>query len=307
MKKTFIKVGREIARNPEHRQRIGKAIWLYLYVLDGMNWTTGKVHEWRDDAAAAELAVPVATLRDWRRHLETEGYIRTSQAQHCLVVEVLEHSYQGDKNLTPWDSEGDEILTPSAVEGDEKLTPWNNEGDEILTPWKVEGDTQGDTQGAEKLTPSQAAISENHRITISEGGGVVVVPALQPQRPARPGGMRAALEDPDIGLFHQVSGVFPGSVHYTAIQDAVQLLRQTRPGVDLAQYLGRFWVAWAGRAGKDGQQYDRRNPAWLTEWAINDFIPGEKGGSVKAVTGKGMALLEKRRATRRLNGDAAGG
>jgi len=50
-KRTFIKV-RSGLLEPKHRRKMGSAVWLYLYILDRVNWDDGILHEWIDESVA---------------------------------------------------------------------------------------------------------------------------------------------------------------------------------------------------------------------------------------------------------------
>ena len=81
MRRTWITVKRGLLE-PKHREKIGQAFWLYLYILDRANWEQGAVLEWIDKNAAEELEMELNTLRSYRRRLMDEGYIRVEKKQH---------------------------------------------------------------------------------------------------------------------------------------------------------------------------------------------------------------------------------
>lgn len=144
-KKTWIKVKRGILE-PKHRRKLGAAWFLYFYMLDHTNWEDGILHEWRDESAAAELDIPLSTLRNQRRHLEDELYIKSTQRQNCLTIAI-----------TNW-------TNPREYSGQKyNEVEQTFEGDQKLTPSKDEGDNQGDNQGIQKLTP----FLKSHIITYS--------------------------------------------------------------------------------------------------------------------------------------------
>lgn len=82
-----------------------------------------------------------------------------------------------------------------------------------------------------------------------------------------------ASHDPDIGLFRQAAGAFPGQSQYKTVVDTVRMLRRAHPGEDLLAYLARYLSAWTARTNARGQPYDPLNLVWLTEWALNGQIP----------------------------------
>ena len=74
-KRTFIKVRRGIL-DGKHRLKLGEAWYLYLFILDSVNWETGTIYEWRDADIAEMLDVYLPTLRNHRKRLEDQGYIQ---------------------------------------------------------------------------------------------------------------------------------------------------------------------------------------------------------------------------------------
>ena len=94
-------------------------------------------------------------MRDHRRKLEDELYIQTTQKQYCLEIAITNwtnpREYSGQKYN---EIQGDEITAPQEIQGNENPSLQKNQGD-----------TQGYTQGNEKLTP----LHSTHIITLSQG------------------------------------------------------------------------------------------------------------------------------------------
>jgi hypothetical protein len=63
-------------------------VWLYLYILDRCDWEHGAVIEWRDKDEAAELGMPLSTLRWQRKKLQEAGYIVTERHGNKLRIIV---------------------------------------------------------------------------------------------------------------------------------------------------------------------------------------------------------------------------
>lgn len=107
-----------------------------------------------------------------------------------------------------------------------------------------------------------------------------------------------ASKHPDIAMFKKVSKVFPGRDDYRVIIDAMRLIRIKHPDEgELESYLLPFWLAWSVRKTKDGQPFKKTNPAWLTEWAVNNDIPPvSKNGSEPKVNQPHPALQGMTRA-----------
>jgi hypothetical protein len=87
MKKTWIKIRRGLL-TPEHRNKLGIRIWLYLYMIDRTNWETGKIFEWRDKPEADDLEMPWRTLQQQRQQLENDGYIACKQVQQSQEITI---------------------------------------------------------------------------------------------------------------------------------------------------------------------------------------------------------------------------
>ena len=133
MKKTWIKVKRGLLE-PKHRRQLGAAWFLYLYMLDMTNWKDGIVYDWKDGDAAADLEMPVATLRDHRRKLEDNLYISTKIKQYGLEIRVNNwtnpREYSGkvynqvDENTAPQKAKvKKQVNTQVDTQVNEKLTP----------------------------------------------------------------------------------------------------------------------------------------------------------------------------------------
>lgn len=128
MKKIYIPVWCGILE-AKHRDKLGPAWYLFFYMLNRANWRTGEIVQWIDRDAAEELEAPITTIREHRRRLEDELYIRTDQKQYYLSIRILKFKslwlyYKKNNGL----SEGN--TSPE-------------------TPDLVRGEAQGEAQGAE--------------------------------------------------------------------------------------------------------------------------------------------------------------
>ena len=85
MKRTWIKVKRGLLE-PKHRFALGEAWQLYLFILDITDWETGTIEDWKDKEMAAELEMPVVTLRYQRNRLKEKNYIKWELKQHGLRI-----------------------------------------------------------------------------------------------------------------------------------------------------------------------------------------------------------------------------
>jgi hypothetical protein len=88
MKALWITIKRGLIRDPKHRQAMGECVWLFEYMLDIADWDTGIVHDWKDEAAAEDMAMPIRTLREQRRKLEDLNYVTASKKQYTQDIAI---------------------------------------------------------------------------------------------------------------------------------------------------------------------------------------------------------------------------
>jgi hypothetical protein len=86
---------------------------------------------------------------------------------------------------------------------------------------------------------------------------------------------REAADHPDIQLFQEITGWFPGASNWGTILDVFAILRSK--GKDLREYLPEFWMAWSTRKAKGGKPYSKNSPVWYAEWAMSGKIPSANG------------------------------
>ena len=132
MKKQWISVKCGLSRDPKHRQAMGSSVWLFLHILDIASWEDGIAHEWKDEAAAEDMGMPVRTLREHRRQLEELGYITCVQKQY--TQDLVIHNWTNPREYNGV------VYNPK------------NQGDSETEP---QSDTQGYIQGSRKdVTPT---------------------------------------------------------------------------------------------------------------------------------------------------------
>lgn len=134
MKKQWISIKRGLIRDPKHRLAMGECVWLYQYMIDIADWDTGRIPDWKDEAASDDMQMQIRTLREQRRKLESLDYISCTQKQYGQEIAILNWS-------NPREYSG-EIYNPK--QGDSKTPPSEKEqGD---TQGYIQGDTQGSSQ-----------------------------------------------------------------------------------------------------------------------------------------------------------------
>jgi hypothetical protein len=152
-KKHWIYIKRGLSEDPKHRAAMGECIWLYLHIIDRADWEKGIAYDWKDEAEAADMSMPVRTLREQRRKLDDLGYISCVQLRHNQNIIIK-------RWVNPRDYSGG-VMNTDEVEGDIPMEPLKN--DEY-----TKGDTKGYTKGStQDVTPTSNSISKS-----SSGGGL---------------------------------------------------------------------------------------------------------------------------------------
>lgn len=155
MKKLWVAVKRGFILDPKHRAAMGECVYLYLYILDMANWDDGVLSDWKDEAAASDMSMPVRTLREQRRKLEAAGYITCRQGLHRQEIVVHNwtnpREYSGEVyNLRNGDS--------LASHGDTAASDDEGHGD---THGYTHGDTHGSSQGVSPTSSSNATYQKS--------------------------------------------------------------------------------------------------------------------------------------------------
>jgi len=129
MKKQWISVKCGLSRDPKHRQIMGESVWLFLHMLDTANWNTGISSDWKDEAAAEDMEMPIRTLREHRRKLAEAGYITCNQKQY--TQDIVIHNW-----TNPREYSGKKY---NIKQGDTETSPEENQG---YTQGYIQGSTQ---------------------------------------------------------------------------------------------------------------------------------------------------------------------
>lgn len=164
-KKHWIYIKRGLSEDPKHRAQMGECIWLYMHIIDRADWETGIAFDWKDKDEAADMSMPVDTLRRQRQKLEELDYIRCSQKQHSQDVAIMEWRNPRDygsetknpRNPTPEpEIEGGHEQLPSEIQGgNQGLNQGSNEG--------------GNQVQAQVQTPTSTSIPESSSIPNGAG------------------------------------------------------------------------------------------------------------------------------------------
>ena len=149
-KKHWIYIKRGLSEDPKHRAQMGECIWLYMHIIDRADWETGVAYDWKDKEEAADMGMPVDTLRRQRQKLEEMDYVRCSQKQHSQDVRIMEWKNPRDYSA--------EVKNP------------RNEGSHEQPPSDFQGLNQGLNQGSNQV-PRQVKTPTLYSKSKSESGG----------------------------------------------------------------------------------------------------------------------------------------
>ena len=97
MSRTWIKVKRGILEK-KHRDAMGSAVWLYLYILDVVDWDTGTIYNWKDAVHSVDADMEKLTLGKHRRKLVDAGYITCHQ--HHDDQTIIIHNYTNPREYS---------------------------------------------------------------------------------------------------------------------------------------------------------------------------------------------------------------
>ena len=107
MKKTWIKIKRGLLK-PEHRERLGARVWLYMHMLDIVDWEAGVIYGWKDKDEAEDFGMRWRTLQKQRQEIEEMGYITCVKRKYSqdIVIHkwVNPREYGGDEYNTDEES-----------------------------------------------------------------------------------------------------------------------------------------------------------------------------------------------------------
>jgi DnaD/phage-associated family protein len=131
MKKTWIKIKRGLL-TPEHRNKMGVRIWLYMHMIDKVDWETGVIFEWRDKDEAEDFGMPWRTLQDQRQQLENDEYItclQVGQHQNITIHNwVNPREYSGKEYNPNGQGYGESRTLPVGVDESEGTDEGTGEG-----------------------------------------------------------------------------------------------------------------------------------------------------------------------------------
>ena len=228
-KKNWINLKRGLSEDPKHRARMGECIWLFLHIIDLADWETGIVYDWKDEAVAADMTMPITTLRHQRRKLEELDYIRCKQGQRSQDIYILQW-------INPRNYSG-AIINP------------RNQSDNVLSPSEIQGYNHGDNASDNHPssginTPSSSSESKSRSVP---------APAFDFSNMTVP----QAYKVPTLKMFNKATGWLPADILWEQVHNFITENNLTEEQIKAAA------IAWIGKG------YNRRNVMGILEWAKN--------------------------------------
>jgi len=112
----------------KHAKRMGKAVWLYLYLIIHSNWETGRLVR-TYETISNDMGIPDRTLKDWMSVLKKFKYVVIVRNPHSLSIQITK--WEGIKrkmrSAEPRTSENDFEDERSAENRVEKCEPTYSE------------------------------------------------------------------------------------------------------------------------------------------------------------------------------------
>jgi hypothetical protein len=257
-KKHWIYIKRGLSEDPKHRAQMGECIWLYMHIIDRADWETGVAYDWKDKDEAADMGMPVDTLRRQRQKLEELDYIRARQKQHSQDLYIMEWKNPrdyGSETKNPR-NQGSHEQPPSVLEGGHRSPPSTVEG---LNQGSNEGLNQGSNQvQAQVKTPTSTSESK------ARVRGQEAAPDFKKMTVAQ------AHKVWTLRMYTRATEFFPGSILWEYVDRIIRENQLTEKKIHDAA------VAWVGRG------YRVSNVQGILEWALNG-VP-TNGNSPTAAT-----------------------
>lgn len=265
MKKQWISVKCGLSRDAKHRQEMGECIWLYLHILDTATWEDGTVHEWKDEAIAMEMDMPVRTVRDQRQKLAESGYITCNRKKHSQ--DVIIHNWTNPREysgrITNTRIKSDTLETIPVFESNTAMSLSNTKSD-------TESDTKSDTRS---VTPT--SYSNNQR---SNAGGGYPIPNVRSAQSdtleTTPDflslSVRQAKELPTLKMFEKCTNFFPGQILWEYVHNFIMENGITE------EKLKDTAIEWVSRG------YRTNNVKGILEVAAFGFKNGERSSTQPA-------------------------
>jgi hypothetical protein len=150
-KKHWIYIKRGLSEDPKHRNAMGECIWLYMHIIDRADWEKGIAYDWKDEAEAADMGMPLRTLREQRRKLDDLGYISCVQLKHNQNIIIK-------RWINPRDY-GGKVMNSDGIEGDIGMEPLTDNENKDDSQDYTKGYTKGSSQDVTPTSNSESKSS----------------------------------------------------------------------------------------------------------------------------------------------------
>lgn len=213
-KKHWIYIKRGLSEDAKHRAAMGECVWLYMHIIDRADWEMGIAYDWKDKEEAADMGMPVDTLR-WQRHkLEVGDYIRCNQKQHSQDITIMEW-----RNPRDYSSE---VKNPRI------------EGSNETLPLEFEGLNQGSNEGSNQVPSGIKTSTYNSKSKDSKSKAAT-------PRPPTP---------PEILVYREVTRLYPPKVNWDSVVLIIQSVSKRLGREATAEDLRPFFAEWTFRGFK---------------------------------------------------------
>lgn len=258
-KKHWIYIKRGLSEDPKHRAQMAECVWLYMHIIDRADWETGIAFDWKDKEEAADMGMPVDTLRRQRQKLEELEYIQAKQKQHAQDLYILEW-----KNPRDYGSETKNPRSRVVTEAD----PETSEGRHGTPPSPVQGLNQGSNEG---LNQGSNQVQAQVKTPTSPSESKSRVRDQAPAPDFKNMTVAEARKVWTLRLYAEASEFFPGSILWEYVDRFIREHQLTEKQIRDAA------VAWAGKG------YRASNVQGVLEWALNG-VPANGFESKPAAT-----------------------
>lgn len=83
----YVWQGLVVSKNARHYKAMGKAIWLYLYLIIHANRKTGVLYR-LTKTISENTGIPVRTIQQWLHILRKNGYITTERTGRSIIISI---------------------------------------------------------------------------------------------------------------------------------------------------------------------------------------------------------------------------
>ena len=102
----FVWRGMVVSRSGKHYEAMGRAVWLFLYLIIHANRRTGTLYR-RIRTIARDMHISERTIQFWMKTLRDNGYITTERTGRSLIIHIAKWRPVGQSNsVNPRSTQG---------------------------------------------------------------------------------------------------------------------------------------------------------------------------------------------------------